>query len=84
MAHQHGSSDLSQDARSPQAASLTDHDSGVEDGDDGSHSPITNSTIHVAFKGNMNDEDFQEKLDTILYRMPDMLLLGQDLAWNID
>ncbi len=75
MAHQ-----LSLDAQSPRAVPLTDHDSGVEDGDDGSSSPTTTSTIYVAFKGNMNDEDFQEKLDTILKGMPDMLLLGQDLA----
>ncbi|XP_026097242.1 nuclear receptor coactivator 6-like isoform X3 [Carassius auratus] len=71
MAHQ-----LSLDAQSPRAVPLTDHDSGVEDGDDGSRSPTTTSTIFVAFKGNMNDEDFQEKLDTILHGMPDMLLLG--------
>lgn len=77
MAHQ-----LSLDARSPRAVPLTDHDSGVEDGDDGSSSPTTSSTIYVAFKGNMNDEDFQEKLDNILHGMPDMLLLGQDLSWN--
>ncbi len=75
MAHR-----LSLDAQSPRAIPLTDQDSGVEDGDDGSSSPTTTSTIYVAFKGNMNDEDFQEKLHTILKGMPDILLLGQDLA----
>lgn len=84
MAHQHGSSELSRGARAARGVSLPDHDSGVEDGDDGSRSPTTDSTIYVAFTGNMNDEDFQEKLDTILNGMPDMLLLGQDLAWNFD
>lgn len=32
--------------------------------------------IFVAFRGNMDDEDFQEKLDNILNRMPSMLELG--------
>ncbi|XP_051947282.1 nuclear receptor coactivator 6-like isoform X2 [Xyrauchen texanus] len=79
MAHQHGSSELSRDDQPPRAILLMDHDSGVEDLDDDSSSPtlpVENSTIYVAFKGNMGDEDFHEKLDAILNGMPDMLLLG--------
>ncbi|CAB1336062.1 unnamed protein product [Coregonus sp. 'balchen'] len=35
-------------------------------------------TIFVAFQGNMDDEDFQEKLDNILNRMPSMLELDSE------
>uniref|UniRef100_A0AAY5L875 Nuclear receptor coactivator 6 TRADD-N domain-containing protein n=3 Tax=Esox lucius TaxID=8010 RepID=A0AAY5L875_ESOLU len=34
--------------------------------------------IFVSFQGNMEDEDFQEKLDKILKRMPSMLELDSD------
>ncbi|XP_065142660.1 nuclear receptor coactivator 6 isoform X5 [Paramisgurnus dabryanus] len=79
MARQHSSSELSWDAQSLQAVSCTDQDSGVEDGDEAPSSPllpVEDSTIYVAFEGNMTDADFQRKLDAILIGMPDMLLLG--------
>lgn len=83
MAHQLGSSERSWEAQSLRAVSCTDNDSGVEDGDERTSSPplpIENSTIYVAFKGNMTDEDFQKKLEAILNGIPDMLLLGQSLV----
>lgn len=33
-------------------------------------------TVFVAFQGNMEDEDFMQKLDTILSGIPDMLDMG--------
>lgn len=68
----------------------TEDDSGLEDGDDvcGNHgkSSLARSpnphgeqectTIFVAFKGNLDDDDFQQKLDTILNGMPQMISLG--------
>lgn len=69
-----------------------EQDSGVEDADadadaDGSSSasitaqtPIMeglgHSVIFVSFKGNMDDEDFQHKLDNVLNGIPNMLQLG--------
>ncbi|XP_029580834.1 nuclear receptor coactivator 6 isoform X3 [Salmo trutta] len=35
--------------------------------------------IFVAFRGNMDDEDFQEKLDNILTKMPSMLELDSEI-----
>lgn len=48
-----------------------DEQDGEEDGDEGA-----DFTIFVAFQGNMEDEDFQEKLDTVLSGIPSMLELG--------
>lgn len=81
--HPPNSSERSWEAQSLQAVSSTDHDSGVEDGDERTDSPplpVENSTIYVAFKGNMSDEDFQNKLDAILNGIPDVLLLGRSLV----
>ncbi|MEQ2191361.1 Nuclear receptor coactivator 6 [Xenoophorus captivus] len=36
------------------------------------------STIFVAFQGNMNDEDFTQKLDSVLSGIPNMLNLGSE------
>lgn len=62
-----------------------EEDSGLEDGDEVwspglSPSPPReeSTTIFVAFKGNLDDADFQEKLDNILNGMPQMLLLGEE------
>lgn len=33
-------------------------------------------TVFVAFQGNMEDEDFTQKLDTVLSGIPDMLDMG--------
>lgn len=65
-----------------------EQDSGVEDAeDDGSNSASISaqtsimggeghSLIFVSFKGNMGDEDFQNKLDSVLNGIPDMIQLG--------
>lgn len=69
----------------------TEDDSGLEDGDDmcgnnelhglawspNPHRKKECATIFVAFKGNLDDDDFQQKLDTVLNGMPQMLLLGE-------
>lgn len=36
-------------------------------------------TVFVAFQGNMEDEDFSQKLETVLSGIPDMLDMGQSL-----
>uniref|UniRef100_A0A3Q1GRV4 Nuclear receptor coactivator 6 TRADD-N domain-containing protein n=1 Tax=Acanthochromis polyacanthus TaxID=80966 RepID=A0A3Q1GRV4_9TELE len=35
-------------------------------------------TVFVAFQGNMDDEDFTQKLDTVLSGIPDMLDMGSE------
>lgn len=69
---------------------VAEQDSGVEDveeeeGSDGACIPEQiftmeeaegQSLIFIAFKGNMADEDFQQKLDSVLNGIPQMLELG--------
>lgn len=68
---------------SPGGAPSTEDDSGLEDGDDvccnhGNGGLLKDhATIFVAFKGNLDDEDFQRKLDTVLNGMPQVLSLGE-------
>ncbi|XP_060140112.1 nuclear receptor coactivator 6 isoform X5 [Globicephala melas] len=50
-----------------------DFDSGLEDDDSKSDSILEDSTIFVAFKGNIDDKDFKWKLDTILENVPNLL-----------
>lgn len=50
-----------------------DFDSGLEDDDSKSDSILEDSTIFVAFKGNIDDKDFKWKLDTILENVPSLL-----------
>ncbi|XP_027476764.2 nuclear receptor coactivator 6 isoform X5 [Zalophus californianus] len=50
-----------------------DFDSGLEDDDTKSDSILEDSTIFVAFKGNIDDKDFKWKLDTILENVPNLL-----------
>lgn len=53
-----------------------DFDSGLEDDDTKSDSILEDSTIFVAFKGNIDDKDFKWKLDTILENVPNLLNMG--------
>lgn len=53
-----------------------DFDSGLEDDDTKSDSILEDSTIFVAFKGNIDDKDFKWKLDTILENVPNLLHMG--------
>ena len=53
-----------------------DFDSGLEDDDSKSDSILEDSTIFVAFKGNIDDKDFKWKLDTILENVPSLLHMG--------
>lgn len=81
MAQQAGPPEITWCMGSPQVSLSTEDDSGLEDGDDSGvdhgHRKEEGSTIFVAFKGNLDDEDFQQKLDNILNGMPQMLLLGK-------
>lgn len=91
MAQQPGPPEITWSAGSPGVAPSTEDDSGLEDGEygcgnDGNTGPASSpcpfgkqecATIFVAFKGNIDDADFQQKLDTILNGMPQMLSLGE-------
>lgn len=91
MAQQPGPPEITWYTGSPGVALNTEDDSGLENGDDvcdnqeedgQARSPTPHrekkcATIFVAFKGNLGDDDFQQKLDTILYGMPQMLSLGE-------
>lgn len=91
MAQQPGPPEITWCTGSPGVTLSTEDDSGLEDGDDvcGNHgnsspdrSPIPHgekecTTIFISFKGNLEDVDFQQKLDTILNGMPQMLLLSE-------
>nr|XP_020656752.1 nuclear receptor coactivator 6 [Pogona vitticeps]XP_020656753.1 nuclear receptor coactivator 6 [Pogona vitticeps] len=50
-----------------------DIDSGLEEDDAKHDSSFEDSTIFVAFKGNIDDEDFKQKLGIILNSVPDLL-----------
>lgn len=56
--------------------SEVDFDSGLEDDDTKSDSILEDSTIFVAFKGNIDDKDFKWKLDAILKNVPNLLHMG--------
>lgn len=53
-----------------------DVDSGLEDDDIKHDSPCQDSIIFVAFKGNINDDDFKLKLGIILDNVPGLLHMG--------
>ncbi|XP_061487594.1 nuclear receptor coactivator 6 [Rhineura floridana] len=55
-----------------------DLDSGLEEDDIEHDSPCEDSTIFVAFKGNIDDDDFKQKLDIILDSVPDLLHLESE------
>ncbi|XP_074148542.1 nuclear receptor coactivator 6 isoform X2 [Sminthopsis crassicaudata] len=50
-----------------------DFDSGLEDDDSKHDNILGNSTIFMAFKGNIDDTDLKWKLDTILENVPSLL-----------
>lgn len=56
--------------------SEVDTDSGVDEGDVKPESPPEDSTIFVAFKGNISDDDFKQKLGIILDNVPGILHMG--------
>lgn len=53
-----------------------DFDSGLEEDELKQEAAPEDSTIFVAFKGNIGDRDFEQKLDTILENVPGLLLMG--------
>lgn len=90
MAHQH-SPPHPQGTQLVEADGDSDMDSGVGDeaGED-AESPVTDEdgvserddaggefTVFVAFKGNMEDEDFAKKLEAVLSGIPNALDMGQ-------
>lgn len=91
MAQQPGPPEITWCTGSLGVALSTEDDSGLEDGGDtfsnhGNSVPARSpnprgkkecTTIFIAFKGNLDDDDFQQKLDTILNGMPQILLLGE-------
>ncbi|XP_066480950.1 nuclear receptor coactivator 6 isoform X2 [Tiliqua scincoides] len=69
--------------------SEVDIDSGVDEGDVKPESLPEDSTIFVAFKGNISDDDFKQKLGIILDNVPgilhmesDKLMLKKVEPWN--
>ncbi|KAF4788680.1 Nuclear receptor coactivator 6 [Turdus rufiventris] len=55
-----------------------DFDSGLEEDELKQEAAPGDSTIFVAFKGNISDRDFEQKLDTILENVPGLLHMESD------
>lgn len=53
-----------------------DFDSGLEEDELKQEAAPEDSTIFVAFKGNIGDRDFEQKLDIILENVPGLLHMG--------
>lgn len=53
-----------------------DFDSGLEEDELKEDAASEDSTIFVAFKGNIGDRDFEQKLDIILENVPGLLHMG--------
>ncbi|KAJ8408054.1 hypothetical protein AAFF_G00262820 [Aldrovandia affinis] len=86
MVHRQGQAEPLGGKVAPMGDPETEQDSGVED-DDSNHgngfpyqpqAQTDDSTVFIAFQGNMDDDDFQEKLDNILNGVPDMLQLDSE------
>lgn len=56
-----------------------DFDSVRKEDDIKPNSPSDDSTIFVAFKGNIDDDDFKQKLGVILDNVPGLLCMGTSL-----
>lgn len=56
--------------------SEVDIDSGLDEGNIKPESSLEDSTIFVAFKGNIDDDDFKQKLGIILDNVPGILHMG--------
>lgn len=96
MAHQHGPPH-SQRTQLLEADSDSDMDSGVEDeaGEDAETQVSEQDdagerggegggfTVFVAFKGNMEDEDFAKKLEAVLSGIPNVLDMGQFFSFGL-
>ncbi|NXI54646.1 NCOA6 protein, partial [Chloroceryle aenea] len=55
-----------------------DSDSGLEEDELKQEAASEDSTIFVAFKGNIGDRDFEKKLDVILENVPSLLHMESD------
>ncbi|XP_034551127.1 nuclear receptor coactivator 6 isoform X2 [Notolabrus celidotus] len=71
--------DAGEDADSHHGSTVTEDENGsMQDGTEESRDVGRDSTVFVAFQGNMEDEDFTHKLETILNGIPNMLDMGPD------
>lgn len=69
--------DAGEDADTYNQCSATEEDQDLEmDSTRESDGEYEDFTVFVAFQGNMEDEDFSLKLDTVLSGIPNMLNLG--------
>ena len=69
--------DAGEDADSCHGGTATEEDPvNKQDGTQENSVEGEDFTVFVAFQGNMEDEDFKLKLDTILSGIPDMLDMG--------
>lgn len=69
--------DAVEDADSYHGSTVTDDENvSMQDGTDENSDEGGDSTVFVAFQGNMEDEDFTQKLETILNGIPNMLDMG--------
>lgn len=59
----------------------TDFDSGLEEDELKQEATPEDSTIFVAFHGNVGDRDFEQKLDVILENVPGLLHMGNVPSW---
>ncbi|KAK1898840.1 Nuclear receptor coactivator 6 [Dissostichus eleginoides] len=71
--------DAGEDADSSHEATFTEEENvNIQDGLEENGGERRDFTVFVAFQGNMEDEDFARKLDTILSGIPNMLDMGSD------
>lgn len=69
--------DAGEDADSCHGGTVTEEERGnTQNGTEESCEEGENFTVFVAFQGNMEDEDFRQKLDTVLSGIPNVLDMG--------
>lgn len=69
--------DAGEDADDCHGSTLTEEENvNKQDGTEENSENGEDFTVFVAFQGNMEDEDFTQKLNTVLSGIPDMLDMG--------
>ena len=75
--------DAGEDADSSHEATFTEEENvNIQDGLEENGGERRDFTVFVAFQGNMEDEDFARKLDTILSGIPNMLDMGKFCSYH--
>lgn len=69
-------SGVGEDDDSCHGGTVTEEKDNTQDGTEENSEEGEDFTVFVAFQGNMEDEDFIHKLDTILSGIPNMLDMG--------